>query len=484
MKEKGKYLMGAMVMALLGAFIALIAYTQFIEKPELNAARDSSQVNVPVGNTVLTHYLPQPGQVDLTVAAEQTVHAVVHVTTLSMRQAQASNPIMEWLYGDQFSRPREVKGIGSGVIISSDGYIITNDHVIENAENVSVKLNDNREFDAEVIGKDPTTDIALIKIKGVDLPYIKYGNSDELKLGEWVLAVGNPFNLTSTVTAGIVSAKGRSIGILDDRYRIESFIQTDAAVNMGNSGGALVNTQGLLVGITSAIMSPSGTYAGNSFAIPVNIVRKVIDDLREFGEVQRAIIGVEIDEVTSQVAKEQDLNEVSGAIIKRIVPGGAAEEAGLKTDDIITAVDGVKITTPAELQEQVGKHRPGDKASITYLRKGKQYTASLVMKNLEGGTQIVKAGVGSGVVFGAKVEALSQSEKKSYDLSGGVVVIDVKDGRFKDIGIRKGYIITSVNGKKVNSASDVRNATANESSLKSIEGYQSDGTYFNFLFKN
>jgi len=484
MKEKGKYLIGAMVMALLGAFIALIAYTQFVEKPALSAIGDSSQVNIPVENTVLTNFLPQAGQVDLTFAAEQTVHAVVHVTTMSMRQSQASNPIMEWLYGDTYSQPREVKGIGSGVIISRDGYIITNDHVIENAENVSVKLNDNREFEAEVIGKDPTTDIALLKIKADDLPYIKYGNSDDLKLGEWVLAVGNPFNLTSTVTAGIVSAKGRSIGILNDRYRIESFIQTDAAVNMGNSGGALVNTQGLLMGITSAIMSPSGAYAGNSFAIPVNIVRKVIDDLREFGEVQRAIIGVEIDEVTSQVADEQNLKEVSGAIIKRIVPGGAAEEAGLKTDDVITAVDGVKITTPADLQEQVGKHRPGDKASITYLRKGKLNTASLVMKNLEGGTQYVAAGVGSGVVFGAKIEGLSQQEKKSYDLSGGVVVMDVKEGRFKDIGIRKGYIITSVNGKKVNSASDVRNATSGEKNLKSMEGYQSDGTYFNLLFKN
>jgi len=484
MKEKGKYVIGAIVMALLGAFIALVTYTQVLEKPTTTASGYASQTSLPSESAVLTSYLPQQGQVDLTYAAEQTVHSVVHVRTKSVVQSQASNPIFDWFYGDTYRQPREVKGFGSGVIISRDGYIITNNHVIENAENVSVKLNDNREFEAEIVGRDPQTDIALLKVKSNDLPYVKYGDSDQLKLGEWVLAVGNPFNLTSTVTAGIVSAKGRNLDILDDRYRIESFIQTDAALNMGNSGGALVNTQGLLVGITSAIYSPNGAYAGNSFAIPISIVRKVVDDLKEFGTVQRAIIGVEIGEVTPKIAEDQKLNEVSGAIISRIVPGGAAEEAGLKTEDVIVAVDGVKVTSPAELQEQVGKHRPGDKASISYIRNGKQGSVQITMKNLEGSTRLVTAEEGSGVVFGARLEGLTQADRRSYDLESGVKVTDVRDGKFREIGIRKGYVITSVNGKKVNNASDVREATSNGKNLKSIEGYQEDGTFFTFRFGN
>ena len=269
---------------------------------------------------------------------------------------------------------REVSGYGSGVIISADGYIITNNHVIEDAESVDVTLNDKRTFTAQVIGRDPSTDIALLKIKADNLPFIKYGDSDQLKLGEWVLAVGNPFNLTSTVTAGIVSAKGRNLGLIEGDYRIESFIQTDAALNMGNSGGALVNTKGLLVGITSAIFSPSGAYAGNSFAIPVSIVKKVVDDLKEFGEVQRAIIGVNIRDVNSDDAEKQNLGAVKGVLITGIVPDGSAEEAGLKENDVIVKFDGVDVNSTSELQEQVGKHRPGDKATVTYLRKGKETT--------------------------------------------------------------------------------------------------------------
>jgi Do/DeqQ family serine protease len=485
MKEKGKFVIGALVMALLGAFIALITYTQILEKPATAALGDNSNISVPAKSAVLTSYLPQQGQVDLTFAAEQTVHAVVNVRTKSIVQAQASNPLFDWFYGDGYNQqPREAKGIGSGVIISRDGYIITNNHVVENAEDVSVKLNDNREFQAEIVGRDPQTDIALLKIKANDLPFIKYGDSDQLKLGEWVLAVGNPFNLTSTVTAGIVSAKGRSLNILDDQYKIESFIQTDAALNPGNSGGALVNTQGYLVGITSAIISPSGAYAGNSFAIPINIVRKVVDDLKEYGTVQRAIIGVEIGEVTPQIAEDQKLSEVSGAIISKIVSGGAAEEAGLKTGDVIVGVDGVKVASPAELQEQVGKHRPGDKATISYFRKGKENSVQIVMKNLEGSTRFVTAEEGSGVVFGASLEPLTQADKRSYDVDSGVKVTDVRDGKFRSIGIRKGYVISSVNGKKVSSASDVREVTANGKNLKSIEGYQEDGTFFTFRFGN
>src|SRR5450759_3082560 len=269
----------------------------------------------------LTSLQSQEGQIDLTYAAELTVHAVVHVHTKTVIGSQFDNPIMQWFYGDRYSsKPREANGYGSGVIISSDGYIITNNHVVEGAESVDVTLNDKRTFTAKVVGRDPGSDIALLKIKAENLPIIKYGDSDQLRLGEWVLAVGNPFNLTTTVTAGIVSAKGRSLNLNEGDYRIESFIQTDAALNMGNSGGALVNTKGLLVGITSAIISPNGAYSGNSFAIPVTIVKKVIDDLKEFGQVQRALIGVNIKDVESSDAEKYNLPAVKGILITRIIP--------------------------------------------------------------------------------------------------------------------------------------------------------------------
>jgi serine protease Do len=482
---KAKSFFGALLIAMAGAGIALFAYTKIIDKPSGSSTKDSSKVEMTGAEALLTSLSAQDGQIDFTYAAEQTVHAVVHVHTKSMVGADASNPIMEWFYGDRYSKPREVSGYGSGVIISEDGYIITNNHVIEDAESVEVKLNDNRTFTAEVIGRDPTTDIALLKIKAVNLPYIRYGDSEQLKLGEWVLAVGNPFNLTSTVTAGIVSAKGRNLGILDSEYKIESFIQTDAALNMGNSGGALVNTKGLLVGITSAILSPSGAYAGNSFAIPVTIVRKVVDDLRQYGEVQRAIIGVNITDVSQEDAEKQKLDQVKGAKISNVIEDGAAAAAGLKENDIIVKFDGVAVSTPNELQEQVGKHRPGDRANITYVRNGRESTVPIVLKNVDGNTNVVTRAMSSGgSVYGARLESMGSSDKEKFDVDYGVKVADLSDGKFKDLGIKKGYIILSINGKKVKNASDVRNATDNENSLKSIEGIQSNGTIFSYSFRN
>jgi serine protease Do len=481
---KGKYLFGALFMALLGASIALFAYTKLIERPTVVVSKDSSKVETQDAKAFLTSLQMQEGQIDFTYAAEQTVHAVVHVHTKTMMGAQPDNPIMEWFYGDRYSKPREVSGYGSGVIISNDGYIITNNHVIENAESVDVTLNDKRIFTAKVIGRDPGSDIALLKIKADNLPFIKYGDSDQLKLGEWVLAVGNPFNLTSTVTAGIVSAKGRSLGLNEGTYRIESFIQTDAALNMGNSGGALVNTKGLLVGITSAIISPSGAYAGNSFAIPVTIVKKVIDDLKEFGEVQRALIGVNILDIDAENADKLKLSEVKGILVTGVVEGGSAKEAGLKENDVIVKFDGLSVNTVPELQEQVGKHRPGDKANVTYIRNGKETTVPIILKNSAGNTNVVTAGMGEDEVYGAKLEAISSTEKKSFNIDSGVKVADLNDGRFKDLGLKRGYIILSINGKKVKNPSDVRQFTNNESNLKSIGGIQSDGTIFNYQFGN
>lgn len=483
---KMKYLFGSLFMALLGAGIALFAYTKINERPSGTLSKDTSQVQVRDAEALLTSLTMQEGQIDFTYAAEQTVHAVVHVRTKSTVTPQANNPIWEYFYGDRYSRPREVKGYGSGVIISDDGFIITNNHVIEDAENIEVKLNDNRTFIAQVVGRDPNTDIALLKIKANGLPFIKYGDSDQLKLGEWVLAVGNPFNLTSTVTAGIVSAKGRNLDILDSDLKIESFIQTDAALNMGNSGGALVNTKGQLIGITSAIVSPSGAYAGNSFAIPVTIVKKVVEDLKQFGEVQRAIIGVNIMEVTQEDAEKNKLSEVKGARISNVIPDGSADAAGLKENDIIVKFDGMAVGSPSELQEQVSRRRPGDRANITYIRNGKETTIPITMKNVAGNTNVVTPGMsgGSGTVYGARLESLGSSDKNKYDVDYGVKVTEINDGIFKDYGIKKGYIILSINGKKVKNASDVQNAFGNQDNLKSIEGIQSNGTVFSYSFRN
>lgn len=480
---KGKYLLGGLFMALLGAAIALFAYTKIVDKPVQAAVIDSSRTETSQARALLTSFEMQPGQVDFTYAAEQTVHAVVHVTTKTLVE-NPYNPFMEWFYGDRYdNKPREVPGYGSGVIISPDGYIITNNHVVEDAENVEVTLNDNRKFKADLVGRDPNTDIALLKIKADNLSFLKFGDSENLKLGEWVLAIGNPFNLGTTVTAGIVSAKGRELGLLNSEYRIESYIQTDAALNPGNSGGALVDTKGLLVGITSAIYSPSGAYAGNSFAIPESIVEKVVKDLREFGEVQRAIIGVNIRDVSDDDARKQNLAEVKGAVITDVRDGGSAADASLKENDIITEFDGVPVGSASELQAQVGKHRPGDKATITYFRNGKENTVPITLKNVAGNTGVVAPGMGLGSAFGATFEALSSAEKKSLGVSSGVKIVDLNDGWFKDQGLRKGYAIVSINGKKVNSADDVRSAANNsERSLKSIEGYTSDGRYFNFKF--
>jgi Do/DeqQ family serine protease len=484
MNMKGKYLLGAFFMALLGASIALFAYTKIMGKPTVVVSKDSSSVEVQNAKAFLTSMQMPDGQIDFTYAAELTVHGVVHVHTKTTMGMQAENPIMEWFYGDRNSKPREVNGYGSGVIISADGYIITNNHVIENAESVEVTLNDKRTLIAQVIGRDPSSDIALLKVKADNLPFIKYGDSDQLKLGEWVLAVGNPFNLTSTVTAGIVSAKGRSLGLNEGTYRIESFIQTDAALNVGNSGGALVNTKGLLVGITSAIISPSGAYAGNSFAIPVSIVKKVVDDLREFGEVQRALIGVNIKDVESDDADKQNLSEVKGILITNIISNGSAEDAGLKENDVIVKFDGSAVNTVSELQEQVGKHRPGDKATVTYIRNSKENTIPIVLKNEAGTTSVVTTAMTSDLVYGAKLEALRSGDMRSLNVDYGVKVSDLKEGKFKDLGIKRGYIILNVNGKKVKNPSDVKQFTNNESNLKSIGGVQTDGTIFSYQFGN
>ena len=480
-------------MAVFGSVITLFIYTRYFDKPQSKVFYDTSSAENREVRAMLTSFQMNDGQVDFTYAAEKTVHAVavVHVTTrrtVSGGNAE-SNPLFEWFYGErnnnQNQRQREENGYGSGVIISSDGYIITNNHVIENADNIEVVLNDNRTMQAKLVGRDPNTDLALLKVDVTDLPYIEFGDSDALRLGEWVLAVGNPFNLTSTVTAGIVSAKGRgNLNILRSNYRIESFIQTDAALNMGNSGGALVNTKGMLVGIPTAIYSPSGASAGAAFAIPTSIVKKVVEDLREFGEVQRAFIGANIRDVNSGDAEKLKLDKITGVFVAGVTENGAATEAGLKEDDVIIALGNITVNTMAELQEQVARHRPGDRTTVRYIRGGREQTASLTLKNIAGNTSVVTAEMNMDVVFGARLAELSSNERRRLNIENGVRVLEVNDGKFKDIGIQRGSIIVDINGRKVSTVSEVRRFTDNEATLKSISGVQPNGTIFSFQFGN
>jgi Do/DeqQ family serine protease len=480
---KTKLFLTAILVAIFSVLSTLFVYSNVGSKKTL-----TDQKIAPIEKTapvVLTSNQVPEGPVDLTYAAEQTVHAVVHVRVRSTVAANddSDNPFFQFFNDNNIRQhPRKVTGFGSGVIISPNGYIVTNNHVIDGADSIQVTLNNNKSYTATVVGRDPDSDIALIKIKAENLPVVKFGDSDNLKLGEWVLAVGNPFNLTSTVTAGIVSAKGRSLD-LDGGYKLESFIQTDAALNMGNSGGALVNAKGELVGITSAIISPTGTYSGNSFAIPINIVRKVVGDLRQYGRAQRPVMGIKIQEITSDLASKEKLDNVTGVYVESVNQGGAAEEAGIKAKDVIVKIDDKNIGSPSDLQETVAEHHPGDKINVTYFRDGKEASATVKLKNVEGTTAVVLESKGE-TVFGSKLTPVTSQDKEKYEIDSGTKVTSVGEGKLKDIGIKDGTIISTINGKKVNDASDIREATSDGEFLSSIDGIQPNGTYFSYHFRN
>ena len=414
-------------------------------------------------------------ETDFTVAADLTVNAVVHVKTKAPRQQRSGSifddPFFDFFFGpgqrtpQQQQEPSEAQplGAGSGVIISRDGYIVTNNHVIEGATEINVTLNDKRSFKAKLVGTDPSTDIALLKVDEKNLPFIKIGNSDDLKVGEWVLAVGNPFNLTSTVTAGIVSAKARNLGIIGtDRYgrrteklSIESFIQTDAAINPGNSGGALVNTKGELVGINTAIASQTGSYAGYGFAVPTSIVQKVVTDLREHGVVQRALLGVSIGDITTEIAKEKNLKTLNGALVADVGSGGSADKAGIKVDDVINEVNGVKVKSSAELQEQIGRYRPGDKITIGYVRNNKQKRTNVRLTNVEGTTDVVSTNKFQ-QDLGVQLKPISDTIKEALGINVGLEVVS-SSGKFREQGINQGYIILKINNRNMASIKDFEN---------------------------
>jgi len=467
-----------LLVALIGGFIALVTYTHYFNEPKIVTVPQEQSMqyaSLPANNGALP---------DLTIAAENSVHAVVHIKVTQKGNYSGSNNIFDYFFGDgntpyQQMPPRQ--GAGSGVIISPDGYIVTNNHVIEGADEINVVLNDKREFKAKLAGTDPSTDIALLKIDASDLQVLKFSNSDQLKLGEWVLAVGNPFNLTSTVTAGIVSAKSRNIGINPDQMRIESFIQTDAAVNPGNSGGALVNINGELVGINTAIASQTGSYSGYSFAIPSNIVKKVVADLREFGDVQRALLNVNIGDVNAEVAKKYNLDKIEGVFIGKVQPGGAAELAGIKDNDVILSVDDVSVNSSSELQEQISKHRPGDKVTVEIKRDNKKKLYNVTLRNKHGDTEIVK-GDNPDDIFGAKFVAVSDRDKEELGIRYGVKITELGNGKFQDTGIKKGFIITQVNKSPVSEVNELKRIIKNSRGGILVEGIYPNGEVAYYVF--
>lgn len=423
--------------------------------------------------------------VDLTYAAEKSLPSVVHILSTKNSKVQTveveNDPFSDF-FSDPFGffgnpqgnggkqrrsvRTPKQQGSGSGVIISADGYIVTNNHVVADADELTVTLNDNKEYSARIIGTDKASDLALIKIDGKNLPAITIANSDDIKVGEWVLAVGNPFNLTNTVTAGIVSAKARSLY----QNGVESFIQTDAAINPGNSGGALVNTRGELIGINAMLYSQTGSFSGYGFAIPTSIMNKVVADLKQYGTVQRALIGIQGQDVKNYVdakkdkGEDIDLGTMEGIYVAKVTEESAAEEAGMKEGDVITAIDGKPVNKMAELQEVLAKKRPGDKVTVTYLREKKKATKTITLKNEKGNTQVVKKADLD--VLGGNFRAITNAQKEQLNIGYGLEVLKVNSGRLKTAGITKGFIIQRVNDNAVKTIDDLQNAVKEASTSK------------------
>lgn len=423
--------------------------------------------------------------VDLTYAAEKSLPSVVHILSTKNSKVQTveveNDPFSDF-FSDPFGffgnpqgnggkqrrsvRTPKQQGSGSGVIISADGYIVTNNHVVADADELTVTLNDNKEYSARIIGTDKASDLALIKIDGKNLPAITIANSDDIKVGEWVLAVGNPFNLTNTVTAGIVSAKARSLY----QNGVESFIQTDAAINPGNSGGALVNTRGELIGINAMLYSQTGSFSGYGFAIPTSIMNKVVADLKQYGTVQRALIGIQGQDVKNYVdakkdkGEDIDLGTMEGIYVAKVTEESAAEDAGMKEGDVITAIDGKPVNKMAELQEVLAKKRPGDKVTVTYLRDKKKATKTVTLKNEKGNTQVVKKADLD--VLGGNFRAITNAQKEQLNIGYGLEVLKVNSGRLKTAGITKGFIIQRVNDNAVKTIDDLQNAVKEASTSK------------------
>ena len=479
MKQTTKNILGIGAVVLLSAGVAGVTTYTMLKPENRDSLSFNEQFRQNPGARLAAYDAINAQPVDLTQAAENSLHAVVHIKSTQQAKEQTvtvRDPFAE-IFGDIFGnggrQQRRVQtqprvGFGSGVIISKDGYIVTNNHVIDGADEIIVKLNDNREFKGRMIGTDPNSDLALVKIEGDDFPTIPVGDSDALKVGEWVLAVGNPFNLTSTVTAGIVSAKARTLGVYGIGG-VESFIQTDAAINQGNSGGALVNAKGELVGINAVLSSPTGAYAGYGFAIPTSVMTKVVSDLKQYGTVQRALLGIKgtslagdgdmmsdqpIDKSGATLSdKRKEFGVVDGVWVREIVDGGSAAGSDIKVDDVIIGIDGKKVQNFADLQEAIAQHRPGDKVTVKVMRDKKEKNINITLNNAPGTTKIVKdAGM---EILGAAFKELPDDLKKQLNLGYGLQVTGVTSGKMADAGVRKGFIILKANDQPMRKVSDL-----------------------------
>lgn len=482
-----KKLISTVFVACLGGFAALTGAHYYYGDTTAH-----SQITHPElqPNYTLTNYTGASASglnADFTNAAEKSIHAVVHIKTTSSQVNNLSyDPFAELFFGQQKRQQSYTQeGSGSGVIITEDGYIVTNNHVIAGADKIEVTLNDRREYTAELIGTDASTDVALLRIREKGLPFLNYGNSDAVRIGEWALAVGNPFNLNSTVTAGIISAKGRN-NILDVSKRpIESFIQTDAAVNPGNSGGALVNTNGELIGINTAIASNNGAYQGYSFAVPVNIVKKIVSDMVEFGTVQRAYIGVSIQDINSKFASEKNIKHLNGIYVNGVNAGGSAQEAGIEEGDVIAKIQDIPVASVSELQEQVSRYRPGDKINVLVYRNNREMNVPVTLKTLDNTTKLVKKSEltkASVDALGAQFEEVELTELGKLRLENGVRISKLSPGKLAQTGLKEGFIITSIDKKRISSTADIKTYLENKTGAITIEGFYPNGVraYYSF----
>ncbi len=476
------------VVALVSAISAVGLYKVF----EVEKTTVILQGSSPAHYASISDAIDNRQPVDFTYAAALTTRAVVHIKNTSMSRVSQyyNHPLYEYFkpYFDQENnkqqRPSRIS-FGSGVIISEDGYIVTNNHVVEGGDELEVTLPNNKTYPAEVIGTDPSTDLALLKIDETGLPTIPFANSDEVKVGEWVLAVGNPFNFNTTVTAGIVSAKGRYLNILDrDKMPIESFIQTDAAVNRGNSGGALASIDGKLIGINTAIVSPSGTYAGYSFAVPSNIVAKVVSDLKKHGIVQRALLGIEIISMNAQLAEDRDIDVVEGVYVAKVNPGSGAADAGIIKHDVIISIDGRSVKNVASLQEQVARHSPGDRVAVTLLRNGKTKKILATLKNKNNTLAVLEKH--SSVLIpalGAEFVNISEADKKELGVQNGVRIHKIHEGLVKQAKIKEGFVVTHMGQNRISSVEDLSNALNNKKGGIMLEGvYPNDNEVYYYDF--
>ncbi len=487
MKNRTKLLF--VTFSLLFAALSVLTINLYLSQREMKKSLSDAEMRQTSGtlnsaSVVKASFLANEEGVSFVNAAEKTVNTVVHIKTEIVSKGNSYydffGSLLEQIYGSQMQIPDNVSvGYGSGVVISPDGYIVTNNHVVEGASKIEVTFNDKHKRTATIIGNDPSTDLALIKVEASDLEYLTFADSDKVRVGEWVLAVGNPFNLTSTVTAGIVSAKARNINILGDGSTIESFIQTDAAINPGNSGGALVDMDGKLIGINAAIASRTGSYEGYSFAIPSNIVKKVIEDFLQYGAIQRAYLGVSIAEITEDFAETKGIEVTSGVYIVDVHENGGAKSAGIKKDDIILSINNISVNSNSQLIGVVGQYRPGDKVNVKINRKGDIIVKEVTLKNLEGTEEMHKdTDSFYNEVLGIRAQSLPSSLRSELGINYGLKIVEVKDGIFKQKGITNDFIILSVNYQKVSSENDLRKALSNDRNGKiRIEGINSTGTY-------